>query len=168
MNLPVLLSKARHSAAWRWRLNLVLPWVIPFNRPHGFKVDPLPTGGIAVRIPYWRINRNHIRGIHACAIATASEMCSGLSVLEQLDPKHYRLIMRALHVEYHYQAKQMATARCVPTAEEIGERVIRPLASQDSVDYSSTVEVHDEAGNHLATATVTWQVKRWSKVRTKV
>ena len=168
MNLPRLLAKARTSGNWRWSLNFLLPWVIPFNRPHGFRVHPLPTGGISVHIPYWRVNRNHIRGIHACAIATASEMCSGLSVLEKLDPKKYRLIMRTLHVEYRYQAKRPATAKCVPTAEEIDERVMRPLARQDSVDYSSQVEVHDSAGNHLATATVTWQVKEWSKVRTKV
>ena len=168
MNLPLLLSKARTSAAWRWRLNLLLPWAIPFNSPHGFRVFPLPTGGISVRIPFRRANRNHIKGIHACAIANASEMCSGLSVLEILDPKQYRLIMRTLHLEYHYQAKQPATAKCVPTAEEIAEGVVLPLAAQDSVDYTSTVEVHDERGNHLATATVTWQVKLWSKVRTKV
>lgn len=168
MNLPVLLAKARHSGTWRWRLNFLLPWAIPFNSPHGFKVHPLPTGGISVRIPYWRANRNHIKGIHACAIATASEMCSGLSVMEKLDPEQYRIIMRTLHVEYHYQAKQPAIARCVPSAEEIAERVVDPLASRDSVDYTSTVEVHDQSGHHLATATVTWQVKAWSKVRTKV
>ncbi|HRH68939.1 MAG TPA: DUF4442 domain-containing protein [Flavobacteriales bacterium] len=168
MNLPLLLAKARHSGHWRWRLNFLLPWAIPFNRPHGFRVHPLPTGGISVRIPYWRVNRNHINGIHACAIATASEMCSGLSVLEKLDPKKYRLIMRTLHMEYHYQAKQPAIAKCVPTEEEIAELVVRPLASRDSVDYSSTVEVHDAHGNHLATAKVTWQVKEWGKVRTKV
>jgi hypothetical protein len=36
------------------------------------------------------------------------------------------------------------------------------------VDYTSTVIVKDMSGNHLATGTVTWQVKEWSKVRTKV
>lgn len=167
MNLPLLLSKARTSAAWRWRLNFLLPWTIPFNSPHGFKVHPLPTGGMSVRIPYWRVNRNHIRGIHACAIATASEMCSGLSVLEMLDPSEYRLIMRTLHMEYHYQAKRPAIARCQPTAAELEAQVVVPLTTQDAVDHTSTVEVHDTDGHHLATATVTWQVKRWSKVRTK-
>ena len=131
-------------------------------------MTPLPTGGISVFIPYWSVNRNHIKGVHACAIATASEMCSGLSVLEKLDPKQYRLIMRSLHVTYHFQAKQAARAKCLPTNKEIVERVVRLLATQDAVDYTSTVEVHDVSGNHLATATVTWQVKAWSKVRTKV
>jgi acyl-coenzyme A thioesterase PaaI-like protein len=167
MNLPHLLSKARGSAAWRWRLNFLLPWAIPFNRPHGFKVHPLPTGGISVHIPNWRVNRNHIKGIHACALATAAEMCSGLSVLEQLDPKKYRLIMRSLHMEYHYQAKQDAVATCIPEASEIAERVIGPLVNSDSVDYTSTVRLHDRSGSHLATGTVTWQVKEWGKVRTK-
>lgn len=168
MNLPLLISKARTSGQWRWRLNFLLPWAIPFNRPHGFKVHPLPTGGITVRIPNWRVNRNHIRGIHACALATASEMCSGLSVMEHLDPKKYRIIMRSLHMAYHYQAKQDAVATCIPTATEIADRVIGPLQTSDQVDYTSTVEVRDVSGNHLATGTVTWQVKEWGKVRTKV
>lgn len=168
MHLPTMLAKARKSGLSRWFLNMALPFSIPFNRPHGFKVVPLPEGGIAVRIPYWRINQNHIKGIHACCIATASEMCSGLSVLEQLDPKRYRLIMRSLHMQYHYQAKRAARAQCVPSATEIAERVVGPLATQDAVDHTSVVEVHDVEGNHLATATVTWQVKQWTKVRTRV
>lgn len=168
MNLPQLIARARTSRAWHWRLNFLLPWVIPFNRPHGFQVDPLPEGGIRVRIPDRRVNRNHIKGLHACALATAAEMCSGLSVLEHLDPKRYRLIMRSLHMEYHYQAKQGAAATCSPTAAEIEEQVVRPLATMDAVVHSSTVYVHDQRGNHLATGTVIWQVKPWSKVRTRL
>lgn len=168
MHLPSLLSKARASSFTRWWLNTALPFAIPFNRPHGFKVKPLPEGGISVSIPYWRVNHNHIRGIHACAIATASEMCSGLSLLEQLDPKKYRLIMRTLHMEYHFQAKMKAIATCVPDAAAMQRDVIAALADRDAVDHTSIVEVRDVKGNHLATATVTWQVKEWSKVRTKV
>ncbi|MDX9751837.1 MAG: DUF4442 domain-containing protein [Flavobacteriales bacterium] len=168
MHLPTLLSRARRSRLHRWWLNTALAHTVPFNRPHGFRVVPLAEGGISVAVPYWRINRNHIRGIHACALATAAEMCSGLSVLEQLDPKQYRIIMRSLHVEYHYQAKMKAVATCAPSAEVIARTVIGPLATHDAVDHTSTVEVHDVDGRHLATATITWQVKKWDKVRTKV
>jgi acyl-coenzyme A thioesterase PaaI-like protein len=168
MHLPSLLRKARHSAFTRWWMNMALDHMIPFNAPHGFRVRPLPEGGIRVHIPYWRVNRNHIKGIHACAMATAAEMCSGLSLLEQLDPKQYRLIMRSLHMAYHYQAKQPAHATCVPSAEEIQAKAIGPLRTQEAIDFTSTVELHDRSGNHLATGTVTWQVKEWSKVRTKV
>ncbi len=92
MQLAPLLQKARTSRIARWWLNGLLRWMIPFNRPHGFKVTPLQAGGIRVDIPYWRINHNHIKGIHACALATAAEYCSGLALLEKLDAKQYRLI----------------------------------------------------------------------------
>ncbi len=167
MHLPTLLQKARTSAFTRWWMNHVLDWMIPFNAPHGFRVVPMPAGGIRVKIPYWRVNRNHIKGIHACAMATAAEMCSGLSVLEHLDPKTYRLIMRSLRMEYHYQAKRPAHASCVPLAEDIERQVLAPLRTSDTADYTSTVELHDRDGKHLATGTITWQVKRWDKVRTK-
>jgi acyl-coenzyme A thioesterase PaaI-like protein len=168
MNLPSALANARTSGLSRAWLNFILPWMIPFNRPHGFKVVPLPEGGISVQIPYWRINRNHIKGIHACALATAAEMCSGLSVLEHLDPKHYRLIMRSLHMDYHYQAKMNAVASCSPDPEMIRTTVVEPLKTTEAVDYTSTVLLKDSKGNHLATGTITWQVKGWGKVRTKV
>jgi acyl-coenzyme A thioesterase PaaI-like protein len=120
-----------------------------------------------VRIPWWRVNRNHIRGIHACALATGAELCSGLSLLEHIDPKRYRLIMRSLHMDYHYQAKTAATATASPAAEDIARQVLQPLESGGTVDHVSRVELHDAQGNHLASATITWQVKRWDQVRTR-
>ncbi|MBL7963379.1 MAG: DUF4442 domain-containing protein [Flavobacteriales bacterium] len=166
MNIPVLLQAARRSRSARLKLDLMLPFAIPFNRPHGYRVRPLPEGGIRVHIPYWRVNFNHIRGIHACALATAAEMCSGLSVLEHLDPRQYRLIMRSLHMDYHFQAKRAAFAECRPDGAVIREQVVEPLRTDDRVEYQSTVEVHDVDGHHLATGTIVWQVKPWANVRT--
>lgn len=167
MKLPAMLARARHSAFARWWLNMLLPWVVPFNRPHGFRVVPLVDGGMSVEVPNWRINRNHIRGIHACAMATAAEMCSGLSVLELLDPKRYRLIMRELRMQYHFQAKKRVRAVAATSGEDMTRTVLARLNHEDSVDHTSTVFLHDSAGNHIATGTVTWQVKPWEKVRTK-
>jgi acyl-coenzyme A thioesterase PaaI-like protein len=168
MKLPGLLKAARRSRIARWWLNGLLGWMIPFNRPHGFKVSPLQAGGIRVDIPYWRINHNHIKGIHACALATAAEYCSGLALLEKLDAKQYRLIMKTLHMDYHYQAKARAHAVFAPASEELTEQVKGPLATNEAVLYTAVVELHDVKQNHLATGRITWQVKEWSKVRTKV
>jgi hypothetical protein len=55
----------------------------------------------------------------------------------------------------------------VPLEDEIQDQVLRPLTTQDSAEYTSTVMIKDVGGNHLATGTITWQVKEWSKVRTK-
>lgn len=168
MHLPDLIERARGSRVARWWLNALLRWRIPFNRPHGLRVEPVREGGIAVHVPYWRINRNHINGIHACALAAAAEYCSGLALLEQLDAKAYRLIMKSLRMDYHYQAKAAARAVFAPSAEAIAKAVKGPLEVSDAVLYEAQVELHDRAGRHLATGVVTWQIKAWSKVRTKV
>ena len=168
MDVAALVRRARSSRISRWSLNALLRWKIPFNQPHGFRVEPQRDGGIKVHIPYWRINRNHIRGIHACALATAAEYCSGLALLEHLDDKKYRLIMKSLHMDYHYQAKANAHALFAPSGEEIAAQVIGPLTHKEAVLYAATVELHDVKGHHLATGLINWQVKNWEKVRTRV
>ena len=127
MNLAALINAARASVVKRWLLNAMLDRMIPFNRPHGFRVEPMLKGGIKVHVPYRRINRNHIKGIHACALATAAEYCCGLALLEHLDPSRFRLIMKTLHMEYHYQARTRAFAVFDPGATAIAEQVSGPL-----------------------------------------
>ena len=164
MELPTLIHAARTSPWKRFVLNQVLGWKIPFNHPHGFRVIPV-AGGIRVRIPYWQVNRNHINGIHACALATGAELCSGLSLMEHLDAKNYRLIMASLHMDYHKQAKRTTFAECRPDAASINA-VVESLRTTESVRYNSVIELHDDKGLHLATGTVVWQVKAWNKVKT--
>jgi hypothetical protein len=95
-------------------------------------------------------------------------MCSGLSIMEHLDPRKYRIIMRSLHMEYHYQARKAAVATCLPEQDVLAREVIIPLKENAAVEHESTVRVHDVDGNHLATGTIIWQVKKWASVRTKV
>jgi hypothetical protein len=75
--------------------------------------------------------------------------------------------MRSLHMVYHYQAREPAVATCGSDAEATGIQLETLLATQDAVEHASVVEVHDRSGRHLATGTIVWQVKPWSKVRTK-
>lgn len=166
MQLTDLIARARTSAISNWWLNAILRWKIPFNRPHGFRVEPMKDGGIKVHVPYWRVNRNHIRGIHACAMATAAEYCSGLALLEHLDPTRFRLIMKTLHMDYHYQAKARAMAFYVPDTVTLEREVLGPLKRGEAVLFTAVVELHDVHQNHLATGHITWQVKSWSRVRT--
>ena len=73
---------------------------MPFNAPHGIRVLAFSDEEVRVALPDRRANRNHLKGTHACAIATACEFCSGLAVLAQFDMKDYRLIMNRLEVDY--------------------------------------------------------------------
>jgi acyl-coenzyme A thioesterase PaaI-like protein len=148
-------------------MNRVLALAIPFNRPHGFRVVPLPGGGIRVEVPFHRVNRNHVKGIHACCLATAAEFCSGLTLMAGLEARKYRILMTALAVEYHYQAKAAAFAELPPLTE--GNRaMLAPLERGEAVLHTAEVPLKDVLGNHLATARITWQLKPWTAVRTAV
>jgi len=168
MNLAKLLKQAETSSFYRWILNRGLNYTIPFNKPHRFEVTEIRDGHLQVKLPYRRSNFNHIRGIHACALATVSEFSTGLLLIKHLDPERYRLIMQRLEMDYHYQGKMDATATFNISEDWISNEIFRPLESQDSVVVICEIKIHDVAGNHLTTGKVHWQIKDWRKVRTKV
>jgi len=167
-SLPGLLAGARRSRFRLWLLNLMLGRMIPFNRPHGVRVLALDENRVQTTAPYRRRNQNHLRGVHACCIATVAEFSSGLLFLSRLNPNRYRLIMAKLEIDYHYQAKGAIVATTSLTDEELKARVLKPLADVDKIQTTLPTEVHDRQGRLVATALVTWQIKSWDKVRTRV
>ena len=166
--LPGLLQKARTSPFRLWLLNLLLRRVIPFNRPHRFAIERIEVDKIVTRAPYRRRNHNHIRGIHACAIATIAEFSSGLILLAKLDPAKYRLIMSKLEIDYLYQAKQLIYATTELDEQRLRKEILQPLQTKDAISITQQTLVSDRQGNLVARAQVTWQIKRWDKVRTKL
>lgn len=168
MNVNNIVKKARHSGFYRWLLNRGLDSMIPFNKPHGFKVVSIEQHKLRTKIPYKRRNFNHIRGLHACALATISEFTTGFLLITNLDPKKYRLIMQRLEMDYHYQGKMDAFAEFIATEDWLQKNIYTPLETQESVVVECTVQIHDTNQNLLTTGKVFWQVKSWEKVRTKV
>ena len=162
-----LLEKAKHSAFYLKVLNWSLGRMIPFNTPHGFKIYEIEDFRLKIIIPYRRINFNHIRGLHACALATISEFATGFLLLSNLDMKKYRLIMQRLEMDYHYQGKMDAFAEFRISEEWLSENIINPLQTQEAVVVPCEVKIHDSKGNHLTTGKVFWQIKEWSRVKTK-
>lgn len=162
-----ILEKAKHSAFWLWVLNIALPRVVPFNGPHHFRVMEISDHYLKTQLPYRRSNFNHIRGLHACALATISEFVTGFLLLSRLDMSQYRLIMQRIEMDYHYQGKMNAFAEFRISPDWLQQQIIDPLKSQEAVVIPCEVKIHDEKGNHLTTGKVFWQIKAWSKVRTK-
>lgn len=168
MDLARIFDKAKDSKRWLWMLNLGLARMIPFNKPHRFRIVSVTDTELKVRLPYIRKNFNHIRGLHACALATVSEFCTGLVLISRLDSQKYRLIMQRMEMDYHFQGKMDSYATFSITEEWLNEQIINPLVSQDSVVVNCEIKIHDKEGNHLTTGHIFWQVKDWKKVRTKV
>lgn len=163
-----IIEKAKHSSFYLRLLNWSLNRMVPFNKPHGFKILEIGDFHLRSAIPYKKSNLNHIRGLHACALATLSEFTTGFLLVSKLDGKKFRLIMQRLEMDYHYQGKMNATAYFSTTEEWFMENIYEPLKSRDAVVVPCEVTIHDEKGNHLTTGKVFWQIKNWSKVRTRI
>jgi len=161
-------KKAEKSSFQLWLLNKALHWKIPFNKPHGVSITKITTDGFEVTIPYKSKNLNHIKGVHACALATASEYVAGLSLLRKLSSDKYRLIMERMDIRYKYQGKTSVTAKFELTDEQLKTMVLDPLRESDVIFVNFTSTIYDTKGQLISEADTRWQIKSWDKVKTKL
>ena len=165
--LLVIIRRAKHSGFFLNLLNRILLFRIPFNAPHRIKITAVHDDGISIRLPYNRKNLNHLKGIHACALATTAEYSSGIALLSAIGAG-FRLIMKNINVTYHYQARMDVITTLKLDREWIDQKILTPLKTSDAVLFENTVEVFDLMSNHICTAVVQWQIKKWDAVRSKV
>ena len=167
-DIQKIIGKAKTSTFYLWLLNFGLNRMVPFNRPHGFKIVKLTDESIETKLPFKTLNFNHIRSVHACALATLTEFTTGVFLISKFGANKYRIILRNLQMEYHYQGKTSVIAKFGLSEKEMRERVFIPLENEESVDIICEVKTYDLNNNHISTGNVTWQIKEWAKVKTSV
>lgn len=167
MDLITITDKAKKSSFNLWMLNFFFERFVPFNLPHKFRITHIGDNNVKTLLPYRRKNLNHVKGLHACALATLTELTSGFFLAVKLDPKKYRLILRRLEMDYLYQGKMDAVCEFQLTPEWMKANIFDPLSHADSVDVIAEVKIFDIKGNQLTLGKAHWQVKDWAKVRTK-
>lgn len=161
--LEHILNKAYKSNFWLWILNKGLNRIIPFNAPHKFYIDKIDLNNIQVNIPYIRKNLNHLKGVHACALATASEYACGFLLISRLSPSNYRLIMRNMHVDYVKQGKENLKVKFNLSEDRLLEIKRRLEVSQQSLEIFE-VEIRNAKGDLISIAKLEWQLKEWKIV----
>jgi len=160
-----LILKAEHSSFYRWLLNMVLARSIPFNAPHCFRVIKIKQGSAEIMLPYRRRNLNHVKGIHACALATLCEFTTGLTLISTISENEYRIILKSIRVDYHFQARMDVIASFSLNEKFIEKVITGPLQFEDAIFTEMEIKVNDMAGNHICTGFINWQVKKWNKVK---
>lgn len=131
----------------RWAFSRLFGLLVPYTGTAGLFVDTLRPGYARVMMRDRRVVRNHLRSIHAVALANLAEATSGLAMNIAL-PDHARAIVTSLTIEYRKKARGTLVAEC-----EAGV----PDVSQDR-ELVVVSEVKDAAGDVVAVATVTWRV----------
>ncbi|PLX91024.1 MAG: DUF4442 domain-containing protein [Desulfuromonas sp.] len=165
--LPKLIENARKSDRWLMVLNRLMRLLIPFNSPHGVKILEMGFNRVRTTAPYQRKNYNHVRGMHACAIATIGEFSAGLMLLSRLDPTRYRLIMASMEVDYLFQAKQDIIAETELDELSLQCEILDPLEEKSTIYKTLHTLVTNSDGRKIAKVKTKWQVKDWDKVRTR-
>ena len=163
-----LIQKARHSKFYLWVLNFFLLRTVPFNNPHKLKIQSIAEDGITMFAANTKNNRNHIKGIHACLLATLCEYVTGLSLLSHLSPKEYRIILKNIGMTYHFQAKTDVFVKFNITKKEIEENILLPLKTEEAIFKEFSVDVYDVNKNHICTGLINWQIKAWKNVKMKI
>lgn len=91
--------------------------------------------------------RNHLRSIHAIALANVCEIASGLALITSL-PANARCILVDFHVTYQKKARGFIVA----------ESRTNPVSSNAETDIVVDVQAKDEAGDIVATAQAKWHI----------
>lgn len=169
-SLNPYLDKAQNSKnPWAlWQLNLILWKLVPFNLPHQIKVTEVGQESLTMNLPFIRKNMNHIRGIHACALATLCEYVCGLHLLRLLGTDQYRIILKSLKMDYYLQGKTKVHARFELGKEFLKAQLDISLKSEESLIQVFKIDVFDEENRLICTGIPEWQIKSWSKVKTKL
>lgn len=145
-------------------LNVLLPQVVPFNRPLGLSVQTLTAKKSVVEVPLRRATKNHLGGLHACALATVGEYAAGILIMRWIDPAKQRLVLKSLTADYSKQGREDAIA----TAEwptEAPQEISQLREATDALELSMTTVVRSQAGAELAKIKTLWQIKPWAQVK---
>jgi len=129
----------------RWLFSRMIGVLVPYSGSIGARVETLRPGFAQISLRERRRVRNHLRSIHAIALANLGELTSGMAVLSGLPPRT-RGILRGINVRYEKKArgKLLATCSC---------QVVAPT---ENTEVEVQAEIHDSADNLVAVVTALW------------
>lgn len=127
--------------------SLIVGLVIPYTGSMRSRVEQLKPGHAIVRLRDRRRVRNHLRSIHAIALANLAEFTTGLATLSGM-PDAARAILVGLEIEYSKKARGDIIAECITSIPE----------TEDRQEYKVEVILCDSAGDTVATAWARWLI----------
>lgn len=127
--------------------SLLVGIFIPYTGSMRARVEQLQPGHALVKLPDHRRVRNHLRSIHAIALANLAEYTTGLAILSGM-PDTARAILVGLEIKYIKKARGAITAECIATIPK----------TDDRQEYLVNVVLRDGSNDTVATARVCWLI----------
>lgn len=120
---------------------------VPYTGLLGATVAVLEPGRCVVMLKERRKLRNHLKSVHAMALANLGEMATGLALMNSL-PQDARGILRRFDIDYLKKARGLLTAECdcdIP-------------ASNHECEIAVNCEIRDSAGDVVSVVTAHWLI----------
>lgn len=133
----------------RWLFSRLVGRMAPYTGTLKALVLELEPGRAVVQLNDRRAVRNHLRSIHAIALANLGEVSSGLAASAAM-PQGVRGIPTTITIEYHHKARGTLTA----TGTAVLPDVTEPTTAQVHA------EIRDASGTLVTTVSVTWTLER--------
>lgn len=150
----------RLLAAWRrfepmpggkWLFSRIVGHMAPYTGSIRARVTHLSPGRAVVQMNDRRRVRNHLRSIHAIALANLGELASGLAATAAM-PAGVRGIPVAVHVDYVRKGRGTLTAT--------GSAALPGVAAGEQTTADVRAEIRDAADAIVANVQVTWRLER--------
>jgi uncharacterized protein (TIGR00369 family) len=134
--------------------SLVAGRVAPYSGTLGARVEALAPGHARVRMPDRRRLRNHLRSVHAMALANLAEMTGNLALMAAL-PDASNMIPTGFSIEYVKKAR----------GEVVATGSLGPVdAARGEIEWR--VEIRDGGGAVVATAKAPCRLRPGTTVAT--
>jgi acyl-coenzyme A thioesterase PaaI-like protein len=131
----------------RWIFSMLLGRIVPYTGSIKPRVLELTSTGARVELRDRRSVRNHLRSVHAIALANLAELSTGLPLAYAVQPRG-RAILLSLNVEFLKKARGTLVG---------SSSFVAPSADREQ-DIDIPVEVRDAAGIVVARALARWRV----------
>ena len=133
-----------------WLMSFLLGNVVPFVGTASLRFDEVTSRRVVVRIRNRRKVQNHIKGVHAAAMALLAETATGFCVGMNLPDDKLPLI-KSLKVDYLKRSQGDMTA-----VAELRPEQVQWILTQDKGEVTVPVTITDESGGEPIQCEMVW------------